>query len=76
MDRRLTTEDINWLCKMRIARTENVPLRGVPQSVARRLTLLRCAEVIGQGQYSITLRGRDELVDRDLGQRVRLTWGS
>ena len=66
MDRRLTTEDINWLCKMRIARQENLPLRGVPQSVARRLTMLRCVEAVGQGQYSITLRGRDELVDREL----------
>jgi len=66
VDRRLTTEDINWLCKMRIARQENLTLRGVPPSVVRRLTMLHCAQVIGQGQYSITLRGRDELVDRDL----------
>jgi hypothetical protein len=41
-------------------------LRGVPQNVARRLTMLRCAEAIGEGQYAITLRGRDELVDREL----------
>lgn len=66
MDHRLSTEDINWLCKMRIARSENQPLRDVPQSVARRLTMLRCAQAIGEGQYSITLRGRDELVDREL----------
>lgn len=66
MDRRLTTEDINWLCKMRIARMENLPLRGIPQSVARRLTMLHCAQTVGQGQYSITLHGRDELLDRDL----------
>jgi len=66
VDRRLTTEDISWLCRMRIARTENLPLRGIPPSVARRLTMLHCAQIVGQGQYSITLRGRDELVDRDL----------
>lgn len=66
MDRRLTTEDINWLCKMRIARAENLPLRGIPQGVARRLTMLHCAQAIGQDQYSLTPRGSDELVDRDL----------
>ena len=66
VDRRLTTEDINWLCKMRIARSENLPLQGIPQSVARKLTMLHCAQAVGEGKYSITLRGRDELTDRDL----------
>jgi hypothetical protein len=59
-------EDIHWLCKMRIARSENLPLHGIPQNVARRLTMLHCARAIGHGQYSITLRGRDELLDREL----------
>jgi hypothetical protein len=69
MDRRLTTEDIDWLRKLRNARAANQPSPDIPTSVVRRLTLLACAEVKGRGEYSITLRGRDELVDRDLEKR-------
>jgi hypothetical protein len=32
--------------------------------------MLHCAEVNGSGEYSITLRGRDELVDRELERKV------
>ena len=68
VDRRLTPEDINWLCRMGIARAENRPLRNVPASVARRLTVLRCAE--GEtGQYAVassSLPGRDGFADREV----------
>ena len=66
MDRRLSTEDLDWLCKIRIAKTVKQPLRGIPARVARRLTMLHCAEIDGVGEYSITLRGCDELIDREL----------
>ncbi|HEY7674279.1 MAG TPA: hypothetical protein VH867_03555 [Burkholderiales bacterium] len=71
MDRRLTSEDVDWLCKARIAKAANQPLRGIPANVARRLTMLHCAEITGNGEYSITLRGRDELIDRELEQKIR-----
>jgi len=70
MDRRLSTEDLDWLCKIRIAKSARQPLRGIPERVARRLTMLHCAEINGMGEYSITLRGCDELVDRELEYRV------
>ena len=69
MDRRLTSEDIDWLRKLRNARATNQPSPDIPTSVVRRLTLLACAEVKGSRGYSITLRGRDALADRDLEQQ-------
>ncbi len=71
MDRRLTTEDIDWLRKMRDAKTADQPSSGVPANIARRLTMLGCAKAIGPGAHSITLRGRDELVDRELENEIR-----
>ena len=70
MDRRLTTEDIDWLRKLRNARAMNQPSPDIPTSVVRRLTLLACAELRGPREYSITLRGRDELIDRDLEKEI------
>lgn len=70
MDRRLTNEDIQWLRKMRDAGAEKRP--SLPIEVARRLTMLGCATFTGRrGEYSITLRGRDELVDRELENDIR-----
>lgn len=66
MDRRLTTEDLKWLRKLRDARVANRPLLDMPVEVVRRLTMLACAEAKGDGKYGITLRGRDELVDQQL----------
>lgn len=72
MDRRLTNEDVDWLRKMRDATSANRPLPAVPIHVARKLTMLGCAMFTGRrGEYSITLRGRDELVDRDLENQIR-----
>ena len=70
MDRRLSAEDLDWLCRIRIAKSAKQSLCGIPARVARRLTMLHCAEVNGSGEYSITLRGRDELVDRELERKV------
>ena len=64
MDRRLTNEDLDWLRKLRKAKTSNEPSPDIPTSVVRRLTQLACAEVRG-GKYGITFRGRDELIDRE-----------
>jgi len=73
MDRRLTAEDIDWLRKLRNAKAANQPSLDIPTSVVRRLTMLACAEVKGRGEYSITFRGHDELVDRDLEKQDSLT---
>jgi len=71
MDYRLTTEDLNWLRKLREAKAANQPLQDIPPtSVLRKLTMLGCAQVKGRGEYSITLRGRDELLDRELESQI------
>ena len=64
MDRRLTQEDIDWLRKLRQSKATNQLSADIPTSVVRRLTQLACAEVRG-GRYSITYRGRDELIERE-----------
>jgi hypothetical protein len=64
IDRRLTREDIDWLRKLRNAKAANQLSADIPTSVVRRLTELACAEVRG-GLAAITLRGRDELIERE-----------
>jgi len=71
MDYRLTTEDLGWLRKLRDAQTASQPLRDIPPtSVLRKLTMLGCAQVRGRSEYSITFRGRDELLDRELESEI------
>ena len=62
MDRRLTTEDVNLL---RAMRDQNAGISKLPSHVAPKLKLLGYVAVHGSGQYALTLRGRDELVDRE-----------
>ena len=64
IDRRLTREDIDWLRKLRNSKAANQLSADIPTSVVRRLTELACAEVRG-GFAAITLRGRDELIERE-----------
>jgi len=64
IDRRLTSEDIDWLRKLRSAKAANQLSADIPTSVVRRLTQLACAEVRG-GLAAITMRGRDELIERE-----------
>jgi len=63
MDRRLITEDLHWLHKMREVNVINA--MNVPLHIALRLKLMGYLSTDNQGGYAITHRGRDELVDRD-----------
>jgi hypothetical protein len=71
MDLRLSTEELEWLRKLRDARLAKRPSPDIPTGVVRRLTMLACAEARGGGRYGITLRGRDELIDRELANLIR-----
>jgi hypothetical protein len=72
MDRRLTPEEVEWLRKMRDTSPATRKLLAIPIHVARKLTMLGCAAFTGRrGEYSITLRGRDELVDREMENEIR-----
>ena len=62
MDRRLTTEDVNLL---RAMRDLNAGISKLPPHVAPKLKLLGYVATHGSGQYTLTLKGRDELVDRE-----------
>ncbi len=61
MDRRLINEDLQWLNKMRDA---NQSRGAIPYQVALKLKQLGYVADSG-GAFAITLRGRNELIDRD-----------
>jgi hypothetical protein len=65
MDRTLITEDLDCLRKLRDVREGKQSTHVVPPSVAMRLKLRGYVAANMQGEYSITMRGRDELIDRD-----------
>jgi hypothetical protein len=62
MDRRLTTEEVTV---MRAMREVNAGVIKVPAHLAPKLRMLGYVAVHGSGQYALTLKGRDELIDRD-----------
>lgn len=68
MDGRLTHEDLDWLRKMSGFKVANRPPRGIPTSVARKLTSLGYVEARPGGEnwerYSIARKGRAELAGR------------
>jgi hypothetical protein len=64
MDRTLLVEDVTWLRAMRDARHAHNASASIPLHVAMKLRLR--GYVVPNGQtYTITLKGRDELVDRE-----------
>ena len=70
MDRRLTNEEVDWLHRIREAKTLHQSAPAVPLEVARKLSTLGCIVLTAGGRYSITLRGRDELIDRELEKTI------
>lgn len=64
MDRTLLVEDVTWLRTMRDARPASNPNPGVPLHVAMKLRL-RGYVVPNGPSYTLTLKGRDELIDRE-----------
>jgi hypothetical protein len=64
MDRTLLVEDVTWLRAMRDARPASHSNSSLPLHVAMKLRLR--GYVVPNGQtYILTLKGRDELVDRE-----------
>ncbi len=71
MDSRLSAEDLDWLTRLRDAALQNQPLHAPPTRVAIKLEVLGLARASSRGEYSITFRGRDELLDREVRERLR-----
>jgi hypothetical protein len=64
MDRTLLVEDVTWLRSMRDARPASNPTSSIPLHVAMKLRLR--GYVVPNGQtYILTMKGRDELIDRE-----------
>ena len=64
MDRTLLVEDVTWLRAMRDSKPASNSVQGIPLHVAMRLRL-RGYVVPNGHSYTITLKGRDELIDRE-----------
>jgi hypothetical protein len=62
MDRRLSTEDVNLL---RTMRDVSAGVSKVPTHQASKLKLLGYVAIHSGGQYALTMKGRDELIDRE-----------
>ena len=64
MDRTLLVEDVTWLRAMRDTKHAHSANAAVPLHIAMKLRLR--GYVVPNGQsYTITLKGRDELIDRE-----------
>ena len=64
MDRTLLVEDVTWLRAMRDARHVVSASATIPLHVAMKLRL-RGYVVPNGHSYTLTLKGRDELIDRE-----------
>jgi hypothetical protein len=65
MNRTLMAEEINWLRTMRDAKPASNPTPNIPVRVALKLKLLGFIMRDAQGEYTITMKGRDELIERE-----------
>jgi hypothetical protein len=64
MDRTLLVEDVTWLRAMRDVKHPHNANAALPLHVAMKLRLR--GYVVPNGQsYTLTLKGRDELIDRE-----------
>ena len=64
MDRTLLVEDLSWLRVMRDSKPAGQSTPKIPLHVAMKLRLR--GYVVPNGQsYALTLKGRDELIDRE-----------
>jgi hypothetical protein len=67
MDVKLIAEDVEWMRKLRDSTPANESMLSIPPQVAFKLRLRGYVLANAHGQYAITLRGRDELIDRERG---------
>jgi hypothetical protein len=65
MDYKLIAEDLEWMRKLRDSTEANQSTPALPPQVAFKLRLRGYVLANAHGQYAITLRGRDELIDRE-----------
>jgi hypothetical protein len=65
MNLSLGAEELNWLRTMRDARPASNPTPNIPARVALRLRFLGLMAPSAAGEYTITGRGREELVEWD-----------
>jgi hypothetical protein len=61
----LTVEDVNLLRKMRDAMQAGKGAPQIPVKVAVKLRLLGYLAAHADGRYSLTLKARDQLIDRE-----------
>lgn len=66
MDENLTAGDFDWLRKLKAAADANREPPSMPMIVAVRLGSFGFAKPTGRGDFTITSKGLDALLDQDM----------
>jgi hypothetical protein len=66
MDANLTTDDLDWLRKLKAASGAQRDPPSIPMHIAAKLGAFGLAKPIGPGSFAITSKGLEALMDQDM----------
>lgn len=66
MDANLTTDDLDWLRKLKAAADARRNPPSLPMHVAAKLGAFGLAKALGPGSFAITPEGLEALMDQDM----------
>lgn len=66
MDSNLTADDLDWLRKLKTATDQKRDPPPIPMNIAAKLATFGLAKPNRLGAFTITSKGRDELLDQDM----------
>jgi len=66
MDASLTTDDFDWLRKLKAAADAERDPPSIPMNIAAKLGAFGLAKPTGPGSFTITSKGLEALMDQDM----------
>ena len=66
MDANLTTDDLDWLRKLKAAVDAQRDPPSIPMNIAAKLGAFGLARPAGPGSFTITSKGLEALMDQDM----------
>lgn len=66
MDANLTTDDLDWLRKLKAAAGAQRHAPSIPMHIAAKLAAFGLARPAGSGSFAITSKGLEALMDQDM----------
>lgn len=66
MDANLTTDDLDWLRKLKAAAGAQRDPPSIPVNIAAKLGAFGLATLTGPGSFAITSKGLEALMDQDM----------